>query len=72
MDEQAMREVVRTAVRDAGSQREFARRVGVSVPFINDVLHGRRNVGPTISAYLGYCVTVEYVRKANYTKDRQP
>ncbi len=71
MTEAEMRETVRRKVAEAGSQREFARRVGVSVPFVNDVIHGRRNVGPTIAGYLGFTASVQYVRVAEYRKQAQ-
>ena len=40
-----VRAMLAQAVRDAGSQKAFALRAGVSRPYLNDVLAGRREPG---------------------------
>jgi len=40
------------AIRDAGSQRAFAVRAGISQANLNDILHGRRAMGERVLAAL--------------------
>lgn len=46
-------ELLRAAVDKAGTQTAFAKKHGISVPYINDVLQGRRNAGKKILKALG-------------------
>jgi len=48
-----IRDRLRRCVTLAGSQRALADKIGVSAPYLSDVLLGRRPPGPTILAYLG-------------------
>lgn len=43
--EQRLLELVRIGVEVAGSQKEFAKQVGVSPQYLTDILRGRRPVG---------------------------
>jgi transcriptional regulator with XRE-family HTH domain len=36
------------------SQTKLALDIGIKVQYLNDVLHGRTNPGPTILQYFGY------------------
>lgn len=40
------------AVRDAGSQRAFAQRAGITQGNLSDILHGRRDIGDRVLAAL--------------------
>lgn len=52
--------------REAGSQRAWAKAIGVTPPYVHDVLLGRREPGPAILRALGLerVVTVTYRRAA--------
>ncbi|WP_375275579.1 helix-turn-helix domain-containing protein [Methylorubrum thiocyanatum] len=39
-----------TAIREAGSQKLFAARAGVSAAYVNDIIHGRRAPGERVLA----------------------
>lgn len=54
--------MVRSRVAEAGSMREYARRTGVTVAYVSDLLNGRRAPGPKILGPLGLerVETVEY------------
>ncbi|CAX25993.1 protein of unknown function [Methylorubrum extorquens DM4] len=41
-----------TAIREAGSQKAFAEQAGVSRPYLNDVIAGRRPAGDRVLAAL--------------------
>lgn len=43
-----------------GSQKAWARANGISIPYVNDVLHGRREPGPAILAPLGLEKVITY------------
>lgn len=45
---------------DAGSLRQAAIQLGVSAPFLSDVLRGRRDIGQKLVASLGYERVVGY------------
>lgn len=66
MNEQETLELFKKMVREAGGQRSFARTVGLSAPYINDVYHGRRAIGPTLLKVLG--LKVETHREYRETK----
>jgi DNA-binding transcriptional regulator YdaS (Cro superfamily) len=59
--------LVRRAVDKAGGQAHFARELGVSRAYVNDVYHGRRSLGPKVLEHVGLkAVTVtnyEWVQK---------
>jgi len=53
MTENEARVLLKRAVSKAGGQAPFAELVGVSRAYINDVYHGRRNLGPRVLTELG-------------------
>lgn len=57
------------AVREAGSQSEWARTHGVSVQYVNDVLRGRRGPGDSILNALGFERVVSYRRMGGRKAD---
>lgn len=60
LDEQAILERLRAAIRVAGSQQAFARQYGISAQYISDVAHGRRIMGQKILDALGLERVVSY------------
>lgn len=54
----------REAVKVAGSQRAFATQHKVSLQYVNDVLHGRREMGVKILDALGLERVVRYQEKS--------
>lgn len=56
-------ELLRAAVDKAGTQTAFAKKHGVSIAYVNDVLQGRRAPGAKILAALGLESQLTY-RKA--------
>jgi transcriptional regulator with XRE-family HTH domain len=48
-----IRDRLKRCVTAAGSQRALADKIGVSAPYLSDVLNGNRNPGPKVLAYLG-------------------
>lgn len=56
-----MKELLRQSVKDAGGQSACAKNFGVSTQYINDCLHGRRDIGKSIAAPLGYEPITIYV-----------
>ena len=59
-----VRKLLQRACDDAGSQRAWAMRHGVSVVYVNDVLGGNREPGPAILQVLG----LEAERRTTYRK----
>ena len=51
-------------VRKAGSQKEAARRLGISPQYLHDILGRGRPIGPKVLKALGYRRVVVYVRGA--------
>lgn len=49
--------ILQTATR---SQQEFANQIGVSLSYLNDVLHGRREPGEKILSAIGVRKVVSY------------
>lgn len=56
-----MREALRQMVADAGSQTACAKALGVSPQYLGDCLKGRREIGKSIAAPLGYEPMTVYV-----------
>jgi hypothetical protein len=56
-----MRERLRQAIDCAGNQKAFAEKVGVSAQYVCDCLQGRREIGRSIAAPLGYQPVTVYV-----------
>lgn len=67
------RERLRRAVSAAGSQRNFARDNGISHTFVNDALHGRRNVSGKMAAAIGLRKIIKYAESdlGSVTKDEE-
>jgi hypothetical protein len=59
-----VRRLLQRACDDAGSQRAWALRHGVSVVYVNDVLGGNREPGPAILRAFG----LEKERRTTYRK----
>lgn len=53
LTEQEVRERLRSAIVESGSQRNFAVQHGLTVAYVNDVLHGRRALADRILAAIG-------------------
>ena len=53
MTEHQFRQMVLKFVNGQGSQRKAALTIGVSVPYLNDFIHGRRGAGPKLAGYFG-------------------
>lgn len=47
--------------------RNYARRIGVSAPYLSDVFRGNRNPGPKILEFLGLKVDVKQTRTYTYS-----
>ena len=56
-------EALRTLVRELGSQKAAAKRLGFTASFINDVLQGRREMTEALAAKLGFKRVVSYAPK---------
>lgn len=55
-----VREHLKTACDEAGSQAAWARRHGMSTAYLHDVINGRRGVGHTILEALGLERVVQF------------
>jgi transcriptional regulator with XRE-family HTH domain len=55
-----VRDLLRQEVQKAGSQRALAEQLGVSQPFLNDVLKGNREPSAKLLEPLGLVRVVEY------------
>lgn len=53
MKESTVRAMIQRACENFGSQKAFAKHLGVSPAWISDVLRGNRRPGKTILDYLG-------------------
>jgi hypothetical protein len=56
-----MRELLRQRVETAGGQKACAAAIGVSPQYLGDCLKGRREIGKSIAAPLGYMPITVYV-----------
>ena len=54
---------LQAACRDAGGQKAWAERHGLSPQYVSDVLNARREPGDGILSALGLCRVVRYVEK---------
>jgi hypothetical protein len=61
--ESDLRNLLRKACEDAGSQQKWAKVNGFSSPFVSDVLHGRRAITDRIANALGYESVETFKRK---------
>jgi DNA-binding transcriptional regulator YdaS (Cro superfamily) len=55
-----IRKLLLAACNEAGGQRAWAHANGVSDAYVTDVLHGRREPGPSICNPLGYEREIQY------------
>jgi transcriptional regulator with XRE-family HTH domain len=62
MNEQEVIALVAAQAKEAGSMRELARRWGITVSYVSDLLNGRRAPGPKILGPLG----LERVKRIEY------
>lgn len=62
MSDDAVRTLMRRDVEQLGSQRALARKLGLSVAYISDVLRGRRDIGPSLAQHYGYRIERRIVR----------
>jgi hypothetical protein len=60
------------ACREAGNQRAWAQRHGISATYLSDVLNARTEPGPTMLAALGLVRVVRYVEKRTPIESDQP
>lgn len=44
---------LRAVIAETGSQRKAAKALGISGPYVNDLLRGRRNPGPALLRRMG-------------------
>ena len=51
---------LRKAIADAGGQSAWAKQVGLTPSYVNDVLLGRRDPGPAVLAALGLRRVISY------------
>jgi DNA-binding transcriptional regulator YdaS (Cro superfamily) len=56
-----MLQKLRSAVAEAGSQKAYAKAIGVSEQYVCDCLKGRRDIGKSIAEPLGYHPTTIYI-----------
>lgn len=56
-------DALRRLVRELGSQKAVAKKLGFTPSFINDVLQGRREMTEALASKLGYKRVVSYVPK---------
>jgi hypothetical protein len=63
-DDRDLRQLVRAAIGQNGTQKAYADAVGISEAYLSDFLQGRRGAGPAILGALGFEAT-PYYRKAD-------
>ena len=51
------------AVEEAGSQQKLAEKLGVSQPFVNQMIHGTRAISTATLEFLGYEKIVTIAKK---------
>jgi hypothetical protein len=62
-DDQDLRDIVRAAIGQNGTQKAWADEAGISQAYLSDFLKGSRGAGPTILKAIGFEPT-PYYRKA--------
>jgi transcriptional regulator with XRE-family HTH domain len=63
MNVKQVRERIQNKVKQLGSQKAVAKACGVSLQYLNDVIHGRREPGESLLEGLGLKKKVEYMEK---------
>lgn len=64
--------ILRAFVETAGSQGKAAAALGVSAPYLSDVLKGRRAIADAIAIGLGYRRKVVFVKSVTFSKEVTP
>lgn len=64
MTEDEVREMLRKACDEHGSQNKFAKKAGISAQYVGDFLKARRGPGAALLRVLGVVKVVSYERKA--------
>lgn len=54
IDEIEMLDILRTFVRDAGTQKAAAAQLGISGMYVSDMVNGRRPISDVVAQKLGY------------------
>jgi len=62
VNEDQVRDLLKRACEEAGSQKAFADKHGLSGAYISDVLQGRRDLGKSILDALGIVAVTTYRR----------
>ncbi len=67
LDKSAVLDLVRSAIKTAGSQASYAKSIGFSAQYVNDVLQERRDLSESFLAALGLerVTTYQFKEKAN-------
>ena len=60
---ESFREVLRKRCAEVGSQRNYAKKIGVSPMFVCDVLKGRRDPGDKMLKAMGFERSIQITRK---------
>lgn len=53
-------DIIRNIVKEEGSQTGAAKRLGIAVSYLSDILNGNRNVSEKIAKKLGYKKVIVY------------
>lgn len=56
-------EFLRKQVEKCGTQKEYASKIGVSLPYLNDVVNGRKEPGKRLITGAGFEKVITYRRK---------
>jgi DNA-binding transcriptional regulator YdaS (Cro superfamily) len=62
INEQRLREMINIAIQIAGSQKAFAKQVGISQQYLTDTLRGRRAIGTKLLKWFDLERVVSYRR----------
>ncbi len=62
MTKEQIIEVLKSEVQRLGSQKALAAKMGISLPYLSDIIQGRREPGPKVLAYLGLERQITYVK----------
>lgn len=70
MTEDDVRAEVRSACEAGGGQKTFAKKIGVSLPYLNDFLNSRRGLGPSILKALRLKKVIRYEKACSASEER--
>jgi hypothetical protein len=65
IDLDKMHNMVLAEIETLGSQKAFAKEVGISTQFMNDIVHCRRDIPQSVLEYLGYTKKTYFERDAD-------